>query len=112
MEIPEHHVVISHFIHGLSGKFISQKGWITFYKGIDMLLCEQIVGYTLDLMRRTSVERGDRGRITDIFRYGLHILLRIFIKFLNIFKQPFFTFRKCGILSRVHHRVNKMIDLL
>ena len=73
MEITEYHIIISHVIHGLSGKFISQESRVTFDKCVQMFLFKQMICNALNLVWRTSMESRDCCGITDIRRNRLNI---------------------------------------
>ena len=84
MEITKYHIIISHVIHGLSGEFVSKKGWITFDKCVQVFLFEQMICNALDLVWRTSMKSGDRCRIADIRRNCFNVFFCNFLKSVDI----------------------------
>ena len=87
MEIAESDVIVSHLIHGLSCKFISQKCRIALDKGMKSFHLDQIRSDPLDLLRRASMQRGECNGITDIRRNPFNILLRHMLKHGNVLQQ-------------------------
>ena len=112
MKISERHIVVSHIIHHLSGILISEQCRIAFNKSMESLFRDQIHGDALDFLRRTSVQCGDRNRITDISRDTLNIFLCHMFKQICV-SEKIFPARpeNIGIL-RMLHCVEEVVDLL
>ena len=87
MEIAERYIIVAHLVHSLSCKFISQQRRITFDKCMEPFHCDQIHRDLFDLLRRTSVKRGDRHGITDLRFDRLDIFFCHFLKFIHIVQQ-------------------------
>ena len=112
MEISECHIIISHVVHGLSRILISEESRIAFDKCMEALLCDQIHCDLLDLLRRASVQCGDRHRIADLTGNTLDIFRGHTLKYILMPQQIFLTGSEYLRVLRMLHRIQETVDLL
>ena len=111
MEITEGDVIVSHLIHSLSCKFISEKSRIALDKGMKPLHLDQVLSDPLDLLRRAAMQCGKRDGITDIGRNAFDILFRHMLKHGSVLQQILSAASKGLRILRILHGLNEGINL-
>ena len=112
MEIAECHIVVAHFIHGLSCIVVTQKGRIAFNKGMNVFFCQQIGCDALDLLRRASVQGGQGCTAAYSSGNRFCIFCCKVLKTVRIVQQPLSAFLENGSFRCILQAFDEAVDLL